>query len=560
MLLELRVKELALVEEVAVNFEPGFNVLTGETGAGKTLLVEALELLVGERSDRDMVRKGAKNAFVEGIFNLTPALRNSLKAVLGEDPGEEVILSRSVDVEGGSKAYLNGRRVPSSLLKEVGKFLVDIHGQHEHQSLLFPSNHLYFLDSFFQEKISDLKKKYSSLFEEILDLRKQFEELQELEGERLKRIDALRFEVEEIEKAGLREGEEEELRNERNILQNFARLSESIQRICFLLDGEEGALDKLREVQSLLEEISAYDQELKEKEENFKEALFKAEEVSSFFHSYAETLEYNPERLNQVEERLYLISRLKKKYGESVKEIENYKKEALAELDKLENLDFEREQVEKKLKEKERLLRELAQEISEKRQEAAVKLEDEVKGIFARLGMEKSIFKVNFAPLEKGVFINGSYYGRSGKEKIEFLLSPSVEDELRPLKKVVSGGELSRIMLALKRVFSKVDNVPLLVFDEVDAGIGGKTAVYVGKLLKEISLNHQVICVTHLPQIASLADSHILVYQEERGRRVITKVKRVDREERIKEIARLLSGEESKTALKHAQELLSHET
>lgn len=560
MLLELRVKELALVEEVTVNFKPGFNVLTGETGAGKTLLVEALELLIGERSDRDMVRKGAKNAFVEGTFNLTSALRDSLKAVLDEDPGEEIILSRSVDVEGGSKAYLNGRRVPSSLLKEVGKFLVDIHGQHEHQSLLFPSNHLYFLDSFFQEKISDLKEKYSSLFEEILNLRKRFEELQKMEGERLKRIDALRFEVEEIEKAGLREGEEEELKNERSVLQNFARLSESIQRICFLLEGEEGALDRLREVQSLLEEVSAYDQELKKEEENFKEALFKAEEVSSFFHSYAETLEFNPERLNQVEERLYLISRLRKKYGENIEEIEDYKEKALAELDKLENLDFEREQVEKSLRGKEGSLQELAEEISKKRQEAAVKLEREVKEIFSLLGMEKSIFKVNFAPLEKGVFIDGSYYGKSGKEKVEFLLSPSPEEELRPLRKVVSGGELSRIMLALKRVFSKIDSVPLLVFDEVDSGIGGKTAVYVGKLLKEISLNHQVICVTHLPQIASLADSHILVYQEEKGKRVITKVKKVDREERIREIARLLSGEESKAAIKHAEELLSHET
>jgi DNA repair protein RecN (Recombination protein N) len=560
MLLELRVKELALVEDVMVNFEPGFNVLTGETGAGKTLLVEALELLLGERSDRDMVRKGSKSAFVEGIFNLKSNIRKSVKSLLGEDPGEELILSRSVDVEGGSKAYLNGRRVPSSLLKEVGKFLVDIHGQHEHQSLLFPSNHLYFLDSFFQEKLKDVKEKYRTLFNEILHLRKEYEELEKLEGEKLKRIDALRFEVTEIEKADLREGEEEELRNERNFLQNFARLSEAVQKICFLLEGEEGALDKLREVQSLLEEASGYDQELEGKGEDFKEALFKAEEVSALLHSYLESLEYNPNRLNELEERLYLISRLKKKYGESVEEIENYKEKALAELSKLENLDFEKGRLEKELREKERFLGKLAEEISQKRYSAAKKLEKEMREIFTKLGMEKSLFKVNFTPLQKGLFIEGSYYGKSGKEKIEFLLSSSREEELKPLRKVVSGGELSRIMLALKRVFSTIDNVPLLVFDEVDAGIGGKTAVYVGRLLREIASNHQVVCVTHLPKIASLASSHFLVYQEERGERVVTKVKKVDEEERVKEIARLLSGEESRAALKHAQELLSYET
>lgn len=560
MLSELRVNELALVEEAHLKFEKGFNILTGETGAGKTVLIEAVNLLVGERADRALVRGGEKEAYVEGVFIIPESLRPDLRLIVGDDLEGELILARRIFADGGGQAYCNGRRVSTSFLKEVGDFLVDIHGQHEHQSLLKVAKHFELLDAYGGEELVQVKKEYLKFYGLVKEISKELEEVNQLEQERLRKIDILQFQVDEIGQANLKAGEEEELEKERNVARNFEKISQSLNKAVTLLElEEEGALDSLRRVQVELESISSCDQVLEENLVKVKDSLINLEEVLANLQDYLARLEFDPARLEAIEERLYLIDQLKRKYGRTLGEIEKFYQLAREELERLENLEVERKNLNKRFKENLKKALEKAEQLSQLRIKMARLLEKEVRKVLSQLQMNKAVFKVkldywegDYSLGEKSVSLS-----QSGFDKVEFLFAPAASEPLRSLSKVASGGEMSRLMLALKTIFAQADGIPVLIFDEIDAGIGGVAALSVGRLLRQLSQFHQILCVSHLPQIATFAQAHFLVYKEERGERSQTLVKSLSQTERLKEVARLLSGDvKSELAIQHAREML----
>jgi DNA repair protein RecN (Recombination protein N) len=560
LLSELRVSELALVEEAYLKFEKGFNILTGETGAGKTVLIEAVNLLVGERADRALVRGGTKEAYIEGVFIVPNNLLPDLRLIAGDDLDEELILARRIFADGGGQAYCNGRRVPTSFLKEIGNFLVDIHGQHEHQSLLKVAKHLDLLDAYGGEELNQVKEDYQKFYSLVKEVSKELEEVSQLEQERLRRIDILHFQVDEIGKANLKEGEEEELGRERNVARNFEKINQSLNKAVALLELEEqGVLDNLRQVQVELENIASCDQVLDESLVKVKDSLINLEEVLGTLQDYLAQLDFDPARLEVIEERLYLIDQLKKKYGQTLEEIEEFYKSAREELERLENLEVERESLTNRYKENLEKSLKKAEQLSQLRKKTGQLLEVEVKKVLSQLQMSKAVFQVKFDYWEGDDSLDESSVSlrQSGFDKVEFLFSPSPGEPLRSLSKVASGGEMSRLMLALKTAFAQADSIPVLIFDEIDAGIGGKATLSIGQLLRQLSRFHQILCVSHLPQIATFAQAHFLVYKEERGERSQTLVKPLSESERLKEVARLLSGDvESDVALQHAREML----
>ena len=550
MLIELRIENFAVIERLAVRLEPGLNVLTGETGAGKSIIVGALSLLLGERASSDAVRAGAERAVVEGVFDVEG--RSDILSVLGEQGLDTedglLILRREVAVEGRNRAWVNGAASTAGLVGELGSRLADLHGQHEHQALLRNADQRAILDAFAGQ--TELVAEMRAAYDELAEVRREREALEARRREIEQRADFLRFQLNEIDEAEIEPDEEEGLEAESRRLEHaedLARLSESLNQA--LYESETSVAEVLGALRRELSELIRIDPSQEPARELLETAYYNVEELGRRMATYASQVEHDPGRLDAIQRRQDTLYRLKNKYGPELEDVLETARTAREELDTLESASFERKAREKREAAAEARVRELAGRLTEGREEAGRELADRVMEILPEVGLEGGRFRVVLKPLDEP--------GPNGAEQVEFLVAVNVGFEPRPLRDVASGGELSRVMLALKTILARVDRVPTLVFDEIDAGIGGKIAVKVGAKLREVAAHHQVFAITHLPQIASRADHHLLVLKGEADGMTRTALEELDGDDRVRELARMLGGDpESETSLDHARELL----
>lgn len=550
MLIELRIENFAVIERLQVRLRPGLNVLTGETGAGKSIIVGALSLLLGERASSEAVRTGAARAVVEGVFDIEGRVDIlSALAEQGLEPEDGLlILRREVAAEGRNRAWVNGSASTAGLVGELGTGLVDLHGQHEHQALLRPDAQRDILDAYAAH--TDLALDLRAAYGELADGVRRLEDMETRRREIEQRADFLRFQLQEIDKAEPAEGEEEALEEESRRLEHaedLARLSEELHRT--LYEDESSVAAVLGSLRRKLDELLRIDPSETPARELLETAYYNVEELGRRMGDYASRVEHDPARLDRLQRRRDLLYRLKSKYGPTIEDVLATARGAREELDLLEGSSFERKALEKEREVALQRVEELATRLTEGRREAAGRLAHEVMAVLPDLGLEGARFEVALTPLEAP--------GPHGAERVEFLVAVNVGFEPRPLARVASGGELSRVMLALKTILARVDAVPTLVFDEIDAGIGGRIAVKVGAALRDVAAHHQVFAITHLPQIASRADHHLLVLKGEVGGMTRTGLEELDDDGRVRELARMLGGDpESDTSLDHARELL----
>ncbi len=566
MLTKLIVKDYALIESLEVDFAPGLNILTGETGAGKSILIGALGLALGERADIDSVRTGAKAAVVEAEFCVKshrPAAE-LLKELETEPSVDPLIVRREVNAAGKSRAFVNDSPVNLAGLKRLGDALLDMHGQHQHQSLLYEDRHLDYLDAF--GHLEPLRRQVSQLFSEYHKTKKQLDDLVHKEQLTREKIDLYQFQLKEITDAGLHAGEEEELEKEKLILENTEKLFASAsQAYEILYDGEGSIIERLGTLENLFTDLSSIDERQNESRDAVQSSLAQLEETARSLRQYRDKLQFDPERLEVIRDRLDLIKTLKKKYGQKQGTIEavlEHAQRVKLELDSVEHGEEIIAKLRAELENERQELEKSALELSSKRTEAAKKLSKEVIGQLKDLGMEKAVFKTEVAqtPDTDGLVEVKKQRQKTeswGIDQVRFLISPNPGEDPKPLAKIASGGEISRVMLAIKTILAEADAVPVLVFDEIDAGIGGRVAEAVGHKLKEIGNKRQVLCITHLPQIAALGDSHYVVSKQENKGRTITNVQQLDEKQRVEELARMLGGSKiTETTVKHAKEML----
>jgi DNA repair protein RecN (Recombination protein N) len=563
MLKNLRIKNYALVEDLEVEFHSGLNVLTGATGAGKSIIVGAVNLVLGERASSDAVRTGFDTAIVEATFE--PKLDHGFKSLLSQFgitcPNNTLIIRREVSTKGVSRCFINDRQITLGTLKSIGDRLADLHGQHEHQSLLNVARHIEYLDNF-----GDLNDFLDSVSQTYRRLRENQRSLEELEKSR--ELDQARktlydFQIKEIEKANLSSGEEERLIQDKKILENMEelyQLSSSIYQN--LYDGEGSIQEKLSVASKEMKRGSELDSRLKEKAETLNSCMIQLQELSRSLESYKDSLEFDSEKLEMIRERLNSISSLKKKYGNTIDEILTYVEKTKEDLNKIENKDQLINGLREEIRNSSDILKKNCLLLSQKRKTKASDLAKKIQSALTGLGMNKTKFEVQIKSKEdeNGLLdIDEKRYfvDEKGMDQVEFFVSPNPGEELKPLAKIASGGEISRIMLALKSTLAKADQVSTMIFDEIDVGIGGEVASAVGRSLKNLSSSHQVIVITHLQQIASQAGHHFKVFKESLRGRTVTKIKELKEEERVKEIARMISGEKiGELALRQAQEMI----
>ena len=563
MLKELRIKNFAIVENLEVEFFKGLNVLTGATGAGKSIIIGALNLALGERASSEMIRTGADCAIVEAVFEIKP--KNPIEKNLSESgilcPEGQLIIRREISSKGSGKCFLNDRLVTLANLKSVGDLLADLHGQHEHQSLLDSREHLAYLDNY--SEVGDLLARVGNDYSKLKKKLEELEELKKIDELSREKKELYQFQINEITRAGLSVEEEEKLPTEKKILENSEALFQ-IASLVFqeLYDIDGSIIERLSLTKKELEKGGEYDPRLKEHIENLNSAMFQLNDSSRFLQGYKDSLNFDPEKLEKIRERLNLINSLKKKYGQSIEEVLNYSDKIKTDLEKIENRDELIQKTEQEIKDLRQILKKNSMLLSDKRKEKGSELSRKIKKELSFLGMERCDFEVRISWREEGnglLETNGKryYVDEKGLDQVEFYVSPNPGEELKPLAKIASGGEISRIMLALKSVLAKSDQIPTMIFDEVDMGIGGEIAEAVGKRMKTLSSTHQIICITHLQQIASQADCHFKVYKEVSKNRTITNIKLLSREERINEIARMIGGKKiSDLSLEHAAEMI----
>ncbi len=547
---EISVENVALIEEATLELSPGLNAITGETGAGKTLLATALQMLLGGRARSEAVRAGAKRATVEGTFLLPEEsgpglLADSLGDLAQEIDAEDgLVLRRTLTEDGRSRCYVGGVSVQVRALASLGERLVSYHSQREQARLTEPAEQLAILDDFLDEETLRAKGERESLWRSVEGHRRELEKITAASDARLREVDYLRYQVSELESAGYAEAEVADLTRERDPLRNVTDLLQAAASAASALSSEEGgAIEAAGRAAAELERAARYDEGLSVHLQRLSGLSAELEDVLYELRSYVDELEADPNRLEAVEDRLQALRALERKYGD----VEGYLEEARARLRRLENLDEETAELESKIAGGERRLGELAKGITAGRRVAAEKLSEKVQENLADLNLGKTTFKAELVPVAPGP---------SGVERVEFVIRPNPGEPELPVRRYASGGELSRIMLAIRLAQEKAEPGATYVFDEVDAGIGGETATAVGAKLRELGGRNQVLTITHLPQIASEAESHVVVSKEEVGGRTITRVRRVEGEERLKEMARMLSGRVDEASLAHASELL----
>lgn len=556
MLVQLHIENFALIEKLDIQLEKGLNVLTGETGAGKSIVIDAVNLVLGGRGSVEFIRAGHDKALVEAVFateGLTE-LGEKLEELGLATPEEDILLmSRELTRSGKNTCRINGRIATLSMYRELGEYLIDIYGQHDHQSLLDPGKHLSLLDQLGDQQFQESKAEFGRLYLKWRQVSRRLEELRAREKDRARQLDLLQFQLQEIDQARLIPGEEGDLLRERQVLSSAEKLSAlAAEAYGKLLEGsgrQGAALDLLGEVVSRLKEIGAIDSSVTPLVEAVEGAYYQLEDAAGQLRDYLEGVEFNPARLDIVEDRLALLQRLKRKYGESIAEILAYREQVAAQR---EDLEGSAEEMDKLQAEAESLLREgqaLAVKLTKDRQGLGEDLRERIQKELGDLGMPQVKFAVSFTKLEQ--------WKAHGMEDVEFLISPNPGEPLKPLARIASGGEMSRIMLAMKTILARVDQIPTLIFDEVDAGIGGRAAQAVGEKLALVGRDRQVICVTHSPQVSSFAGTHFYIQKKVQQDRTFTSITRLDREGRIQELARMLGGQSiTETTLKHAEEML----
>lgn len=547
MLQSLQVKNLALIEEEEVFFSDGLNILTGETGAGKSILIGSINFALGEKVSKEMLREGADTAFVELVFHIENEKTIQLLREMDIEPEDgNVILSRRITAQ-RAVAKINGESVPGSKLKEVASVLIDIHGQHEHQSLLSKKKHLEILDAYSREELSDKKAKLSLAYKEYRRLQEEYQNADIGQEERAKELSFLSYEVSEIEAASLKENEDEELENEYKRISNGKKILEALGA-AYQATGAEGASELIGRAVRELMSVSSYDEKLSGLLDQASELDNLLNDLNRELSDYLSDADFNDEHFYEVESRLDLINHIKSKFGNTIAEVLAACEEKKNRIDTLSDYDEYLSKLKKTLQEKEEELQVLSREISETRQEKARELSERVKQELLDLNFLDVSFTMNFERTKD--------YTANGIDDCEFLISTNPGEPLKPLLKVASGGELSRIMLGIKTVLAKEDEIDTLIFDEIDAGISGRTAQKVSEMLKRLSANHQIICITHLPQIAAMADAHFLIEKSVANAMTHTSIKELNEDSSVEELARMLGGVEiTEAVLMNAKEM-----
>jgi DNA repair protein RecN (Recombination protein N) len=563
MLSELRIKNFVLIDELVLSFGKGLNILTGETGAGKSIFINAISGILGEKMTTDMIRAGCDRASLEGVFDITslPAVKNILEDAGIDDNDGVLIMRRELYSSGKGRCFANATQIPVGKMKEIADYLIDIHGQNEHQNIVRIAAHRELLDSFAGNGV--LVTRVGELHRELQALTESIESSEMDEKEKVRRTEYLAFVVKEIADAKLKKNEEEELREEENILSNAEKIFSHVNLTSDLLKGDGGIIPSLKKAEQSLGAIAEIDPQLGETLENLRQAYYSLEDCSSFLRGYEKSINYSPERVNQVEERLSLISGLRKKYGATIAEILQFGEKSKAELEAISSSDERIEKLKTEYGQKLKIVKDKAVELSDRRTQGAVELEKRVMNELNDLNMSGTTFRVS---IKREISENGDieYENKRyvlyphGLDRVEFLLAANAGEELHELRRVASGGEMSRIMLALKKVILSNDIVDTLIFDEVDAGISGKTAEIVGKKLKSLASTRQIFVVTHLPQIAAMSDTHFIVQKEKISDRTHTRVKKLTKGDKILEVARMLAGETiTELSKKHAEEMIT---
>ena len=568
MIEELSIRNVALIDKLQLELSPRLNVLTGETGAGKSVILQAVGLALGERGLANTVRSGESNARVQITVALPPnhpiwGQLDDSELIDEPDVTESLLLSRQISASGRSRCRVNEQMVNLRLMHEIGDLLVDIHGQHDHQSLFRSEVHLRLLDAFcgLEKQRAEIERTYN----DIQDLQRQLQDHSEMLEQNQREKELLEFQSKELGEAELKEGEEESLDEERALLGNAENLFEAANLVYEQLYGGSqpapAILDLLRNVSGTASKLGEMDKRMQELGERLESALYELEDVAHQARDYRDSIEFNPHRLSEIEDRLNVVYQLKRKYGRTVPELLLYQTEIEK---KLKDLQLGSEYIEElttNLSDAISDARRLAIELSDKRKIGASELEALVEKELHTLGMEKAVFRVLVRPIisPNGILLidkDRIELRPHGMDTVEFLISPNVGSEPKPLAKIASGGEISRVMLALKTVLARIDNIPTMIYDEIDVGIGGKTADVVGGKLKELANLRQVICITHLPQIACLADRHFRVEKRVEGDQTFITAKQLTAEERVEEIARMHGGRSTEAALARARELL----
>ncbi len=544
----LHIENIAIIEVADIEFAPGFNALTGETGAGKSIVIDSLSAVLGQRTSRELIRTGAEKAFVSAAFSgMAPELTEELGIQLEADG--TLLLQREIQTDGKNVCRVNGRPVTVGQLRALGARLLNIHGQHDGQQLLDEEQHIVYLDSF--GRVESLAITYAEKYKNFTDIRRQIGALQMDEAEKARRVDTLQYQIEELKRAKLKPGEEEELTARRGMLRNAEKFLDAVAGADYALNGDDsggGALSALRQAQDALGGVRHLDDAFGQLYERLGEAYSEVYDIAATVEDKRGELDVSPGELDRVESRMDLLYRLKKKYGATVEDMLDYQARCEAELAQIEDAGDTLARLEQALSKAEKEARQAAQALSDARKAAAEQLTSQILAELQQLDMGKIRFAVDFAekPLDS-----------DGMDTVRFLMSANVGEELRPIHKIASGGELARIMLAMKNVLSEQDHVGTMVFDEVDTGVSGRAAQQVAEKVARISRRKPVRCVTHLPQLAAMADTHFSVEKGERGGRTYTEVRRLDREQRRRELARLTGGSHvSQTMLDGAEELL----
>ena len=556
MLQSLYLENIALIEKLGIELFPGFNVLTGETGAGKSIIIDAVNFVLGERTSRDLIRNGAARAKVEAVFNLNEgdAAFAALDALGIECDGNELILSRELSAAGRNACRVNGTLVPVASLKSVSDTLVDIHGQHEHQALLDAENHISYLDAYCHAESLPIIEKIDAIVSRRNELMLKRNSGFASEREREREMDMLRYQIEEIASANLEVGEEERLSAEKTVLLNAERIRTALETAHMALSGaEEGsAVSAIDTARRSMRDIAALNKDYEALGDKIEELYYAAEDISFVLRDTSENVESDMQRLEEIEQRLKLISDLKRKYGRTVEDVIDFGKDAGTKLNELENAEALAAELDAKLDKLKAEYNVAADELSKVRRAAGERLKRDVLNELKDLGMAKAMFDVALSDA------SGGEPRKGGRETAEFMLSANPGEPLKPLEKVASGGELSRIMLCFKSIFADNDRVPTLIFDEIDTGISGRTAAVVGEKMLGIAKKHQVICVTHLAQIAALAEAHLMVRKYDDGKNTFVETRQLNEEEKVQRIAQMMDGEsDSPSALTHARELIA---
>ena len=565
MLKSLEIKDYALIDHINIEFEKGLNIITGETGAGKSILIDAMSLLLGERASTEVVRKGAQKSFVEGIFNVEN--NKKVKGLLLENEIEfqpELIIRREISLKGSNRCFVNDSPVPLNMIKDLGDLLVDLHGQHEHQSLLRVETHLDFLDELADN--NKLLDNYRTLYKELNSKQSELKQLKSKEESLKEKKEIYSFQIKEINNINPQIDEDELINKELNILENSEKLMELSDEVYNkLYDGEPSVIDLLGETKHKLIQLTEIDKSFLESEVECDSALAIVKELANSLRNYKSRIDIDPKEIEVKRERLGALNLLKKKYGGSINKIIEHREKIGKEYELADNFSGAINELEEVINNLRNTTGNAAEKISLARKKQSGKIETEVKRVLAELGIPDAVFQVNIIQNESitkdenSLVINNKRYrfNEKGIDEAEFYISTNAGEDSKPLIKVASGGEVSRIMLSLKSIAAKSVKLPLLIFDEIDTGVSGRIAQKVGATLKDLASFHQIIVITHLPQIAGMADNHYAVEKKQIDSRAISFIKKLSDNERINEIAKLMSGEElSKASIESAKQLI----